>query len=46
MHASAAILKPIGLDDPFTAGNVPLHPGALRFYKEAGKKIPKRLLGG
>jgi hypothetical protein len=46
LHAAAAILKPIGLDDPFTAGNVPLHPGALRFYREAGKAIPKRLLGG
>ncbi len=46
MHASAVTLKPVGLDDPFKSGNAPLHPGALRFYKEIGKKIPQRLLGG
>ncbi|MDA0239707.1 MAG: TAXI family TRAP transporter solute-binding subunit [Proteobacteria bacterium] len=46
MHDSAVTLKLVGLDDPFTSGNVPLHPGALRFYKEVGKTIPKSLLGG
>jgi len=44
MRKSAVILRDISLDDPFSGGNIPLHPGALRFYKEAGKKIPANLM--
>ena len=46
MKKSAITLKDISLDDPFTGGNIPLHPGAVRFYKEKGKKIPAKLAGG
>ena len=44
MRKSAVILRDITLDDPFSGANIPLHPGALRFYKEAGKKIPANLV--
>ena len=46
MKKSAVTLKDISLDDPFTGGNIPLHPGSVRFYKEKGKKIPANLAGG
>jgi len=46
MQKSAVTLRDVSLDDPFTAGNIPLHPGAIRFYKEAGKKIPAHLVPG
>ena len=36
MKKSAVTLKDISLDDPFTGGNIPLHPGAVKYYKEAG----------
>jgi hypothetical protein len=46
MQKSAVTLRDISLDDPFTGGNIPLHPGAIRFYKEVGKKIPANLASG
>jgi len=46
MQKSAVTLRDVSLNDPFTAGNIPLHPGAIRFYKEAGKKIPAKLMPG
>ena len=46
MQKSAVTLRDVSLDDPFTASNIPLHPGAIRFYKEAGKKIPAHLVPG
>ena len=46
MQKSAVTLRDISLKDPFTAGNIPLHPGAIRFYKEVGKKIPANLVPG
>lgn len=46
MKKSAVTLADISLNDPFTGGNIPLHPGAIRFYKEAGKKIPANLTSG
>ena len=44
MQKSAVTLRDISLDDPFTGGNIPFHPGAARFYKEVGKKIPANLV--
>jgi hypothetical protein len=46
MQKSAVTLRDISLDDPFTGGNIRLHPGAIRFYKEVGKKIPANLASG
>jgi|TARA_B100000315_G_scaffold253060_1_gene291121 hypothetical protein len=46
MQKSAVTLRDISLDDPFTGGNIQLHPGAIRFYKEVGKKIPANLASG
>ncbi len=44
MHKTAVTLRDISLDDPFTGGNIQLHPGAIRYYKEVGKKIPPKLV--
>lgn len=30
--------------DPFDGVNAPLHPGAVRYYQEAGMAVPERLL--
>ena len=46
MKKTAITLRDISLEDPFTGGNIPLHPGAIRFYKEVGKKIPANLMAG
>ena len=44
MQKAAVTLKSISRDDVFSGANVRLHPGAIRYYKEIGKKIPERLL--
>ena len=44
MKKTAITLRDFSLEDPFTGGNIPLHPGAIRFYKEVGKKIPANLM--
>lgn len=46
MKKSAVTLRDITLEDPFSGGNIPLHPGAVRYYKEQGKKIPANLMAG
>lgn len=46
MQKTAVTLQDISLKDPFSGGNLPLHPGALRYYKEQGKKIPANLMAG
>ncbi len=43
VHATAFFLKEVTQDSAFTAVNVPLHPGALRYYEEAGFDIPDAL---
>ncbi len=46
MQKSAVRLRDFSLKVPFTAVILPLHPGAIRFYKEVGKKIPANLVPG
>ena len=41
VHATAIFLQAVTLDTAFTAVNVPLHPGAARYYEEVGVSIPE-----
>lgn len=43
VHATAFFLKAVTKETAFTSVNVPLHPGALRYYEEAGFDIPADL---
>ena len=43
VHATAFFLKEVTKDSAFTSVNVPLHPGALRYYEEAGFTVPDAL---
>lgn len=43
VHATAFFLKEVTKESAFTSVNVPLHPGALRYYEEAGFDIPDDL---
>ncbi len=43
VHATAFFLKEVTRDSAFTSVNVPLHPGALRYYDEAGITVPDEL---
>ena len=43
VQATAFFLKEVTKETAFTAVNVPLHPGALRYYDEAGFEIPDAL---
>ena len=43
VHATAFFLKEVTKETAFTSVNVPLHPGALRYYEEAGFTIPDAL---
>lgn len=40
---SVAVLAQLPTDDPVAGNNIPLHPGAERYYKEKGITIPKAL---
>ncbi len=40
VHATAFFLKAVTPETAFTSVNVPLHPGAARYYMEAGIEIP------
>ena len=44
MAQSAPWLKSITMDSVFASANMPLHPGAVRFYKEKGIAIPQELM--
>lgn len=44
VHAAAHFLKDVSKDTAFIALNAPLHPGAYRYYKEAGFKVPQDLM--
>lgn len=43
VHATAFFLKEVTKETAFTSVNVPLHPGALRYYDEAGFNVPAEL---
>lgn len=41
VHNTAFFLKAVTPETAFTSVNVPLHPGAFRYYEEAGFDIPE-----
>jgi len=43
VHATAFFLKEVTPETAFTSVNVPLHPGAVKYYDEAGIEIPDAL---
>lgn len=43
VHSTAFFLKDVTKDTAFTSVNVPLHPGALRYYDEVGFEVPSDL---
>jgi len=43
VQATAFFLKDVTRETAFTAVNVPLHPGAIRYYDEAGFQVPDAL---
>lgn len=46
VHATAFFMRAVTPETAFTAVNVPLHPGAIRYYEEAGFDIPNGLRPG
>lgn len=44
VHATAFFLQAVTPETAFTAVNVPLHPGAASYYKEAGFSIPDAIM--
>ncbi|WP_416139321.1 TAXI family TRAP transporter solute-binding subunit [Halomonas sp. HK25] len=44
MKAGNAMLRALNTDDPFIGLNAPLHPGAVKYYRDAGLEIPEHLL--
>ena len=43
VHATAFFLKAVTPETAFTSVNVPLHPGAAKYYDEAGIAVPEGL---
>ncbi|WP_420860644.1 TAXI family TRAP transporter solute-binding subunit [Algirhabdus cladophorae] len=43
VHATAFFLKEVTAETAFTSVNVPVHPGAAKYYDEAGIVIPEGL---
>ena len=43
VQATAFFLREVTRETAFTSINVPLHPGALRYYEEAGFDVPAEL---
>jgi hypothetical protein len=43
-HGAAPWMKQIRLQDALIEANMPLHPGAVKYYKEVGLKIPDNLM--
>jgi TRAP transporter TAXI family solute receptor len=43
VHNTAFFLQEVSLDTAFVSVNIPLHPGAIRYYEEVGVAIPDDL---
>ncbi|MBX2879720.1 MAG: TAXI family TRAP transporter solute-binding subunit [Granulosicoccus sp.] len=43
VHSTAIFLQAVTPETAFTSVNVPLHPGAARYYQEAGIAIPEAI---
>ncbi|WP_353475949.1 TAXI family TRAP transporter solute-binding subunit (plasmid) [Salipiger sp. H15] len=43
MQAANALLAALNTEDPFAGANMPVHPGAARYYEERGITIPDAL---
>lgn len=43
MKAQNALMRTIDENKPFLSLNVPLHPGAVRYYEEQGIEVPENL---
>ena len=44
IHKTAATLQTMNKAKPFVGVNMPMHKGALRYYKEKGIKVPAALI--
>ncbi|WNL39059.1 TAXI family TRAP transporter solute-binding subunit [Halomonas sp. PAMB 3232] len=44
MQSANALLARLNADDPFAGANMPVHPGAARYYEEQGINIPEHLI--
>jgi hypothetical protein len=44
MVMAAKTFKEMNLENGFMGASVPLHPGAVKFWKEMGKEIPAKLM--
>lgn len=44
IRSSGPIFSGLRLDNAFTGVNVPLHPGAYRYYQEKGVDVPEHLI--
>lgn len=44
IRSSGPIFNDLRLENAFTGVNVPLHPGAYRYYKEKGVDVPEHLV--
>ena len=44
MVAAKKTFKEMNLENGFRGASVPLHPGAVKFWKEQGKEIPAELM--
>ena len=44
MVTASKSFNEMNLDNAFMGASVPLHPGAVKFWKEHGKEIPENLM--
>jgi hypothetical protein len=45
MTTAKKTFKAMNMENAFSGASVPLHPGAIKFWKEQGKEIPANLMG-